>query len=408
MTTTAKAGMQLETEDERRCAMEIKQAVQASASTNSSHDSHDNHTTSTTTSTTSTDLEPLTPLSPLTDMEYAQHALVAQGNVFRAMQRIHGMQHFKKLYQIDDTVQQGCQAVQAFLEQQPAFILDVDWNSYNQEPSLVMDMRAFQPARAFEYTRSNKSWNVLVRGHYYLNKACQPTLASIRKGLLVLLDCDGMEWDTNVNTELDLQLYAELGEHYPRKFKKIKAYNTATAANMWFGLLKRTHTNTIIERVYNNDHHHHHHHNHHLHDLPGRPQQQQHEEDYSFYSATQLGCKLVDVDANRAPRRLTETYLPDSKNMKNLEKLERKIVTRVQELLELRDANEREFFLPTTPIAPAVAVAAATAIAAATAATTVRGREVALPFGGHPFPIAPLGGLQQQQQPEQGFQNHFG
>ena len=344
-------------EEERRCALEIEQAVAASSSMS---------TDSSTDSSTDDSTQSLS-LSPLTAMQYAQHAVIAQGNVHQAMQRIHGMQHFQQLYEIDDTVEQGVQAVQALLEQQPGYILDVDSNPRDHESTLVMDMRAFHPAKALQQHTPTAShcttsknlhhnWSVLVRGHYYLNRACQPTLASVRQGLVMVLDCDGMEWDKNVNTELDLQLHAELGAHYPRKFQKIQAYNTASVANVWFGLCKRIHSNSnangngntavAIERVINQN------------QDPNIHHQRNQDQDHSFYGALQLGCKAVDIDASRAPRRMSEAYLPtnaqdQSSSLRRVEALQEKILTRVRELLELRHVNETQFELPTMPI-PAV------------------------------------------------------
>jgi len=208
---------------------------------------------------------------------------------------------------------------------------------------------------------SDYNWTVLVRGHYYMYRACQPSLASIRQGIQWIVDCDGMteEEEETESTdsassscmkqteEYDQRLFAELLEQYPMKFQSIQAYNTNTlAANVWWGLTQRMWKKR---------------------------------DPTNFRRALQLGCRLVDSDASRHPRRrLAEIYSaapqpaaaapqyqpqpqqhyarqpppPPQEHQDNAttsNEAESKILRRVRELLSLREVNEAEFEIATQP-----------------------------------------------------------
>jgi hypothetical protein len=244
----------------------------------------------------------------LTDMEIVQYALVAEGHVLHALQRIHTLQAFKKAYDIDDTVAQGMECIAALLDQQDGHFLDVDTNPQTQESVIVVDLQAFFPQRALQInnTKCNNGadyhWKVLARGYYYLCRACTPSLASVRHGLFLVADCHGMKWD-NFDLECNKRIHAELLGAYPIRYKKVMAYHTALVANVCWGLVKRLASDEVKQAV-------------------------------------ELGCRLVDTDAAKPPRRMAELY-----QQPNAKALRQKVLRRVGELLDERDVHEQEYQL---------------------------------------------------------------
>lgn len=267
--------MQL-TEEERRWTQELKAAVDASEDVKS-----------------------------LTDMELAQQALTHNGHVLNALLSIKSMQEFRKMYGIDDTKEQGLQCLQALFDQQDAMFLEIDLNPQTQEASIVVDVREFCPRKAtaiIEGKPADHSWTTLVRGYYYLSRVAQPSLASIRHGLFLVVDCDGVGW-SNFDNELDQRLHAELLSHLPMNYKKTMCYGTAMVSNIWWGLTKRLWSE-------------------------------------QFRNVLELGCKLVDTDPSRPPRRLATMY-----RQPDLETVRRKMERRAMELLQTRENNDEEFTL---------------------------------------------------------------
>ncbi|CAB9504385.1 expressed unknown protein [Seminavis robusta] len=244
----------------------------------------------------------------LTDMQIAQYAIVADGHILNALQRIHAMVAFQKEYDIDDSVAQGMECIEALLDQQDGVFLDVDTNPQTQESVIVVDVRAFNPKAALSVNRTGKGgaelhWKILARGYYYLYKAAQPSLASVRHGLFLVADCDGMGWE-NFDLESLQRIHAELFQAYPMRWKSIMAYNTGLVANVCWGLCKRLWS-------------------------------------LEFRQALELGCQLVDTDASKPPRRMAEMY-----QQPNVAAVRKKVLRRVGELLGERDENEDEYDFP--------------------------------------------------------------
>ena len=190
-------------------------------------------------------------LNKICDMEIAQQALTHQGNVLNALLSIRALQEFRTSHDINDTPKQGIQALQALMEQQEGVFLDLDTNPQTQEPVLVMDLQAFQPHKALQVVpgrTADHNWKVLARGIYYLHKATQSSLAAVRHGLFLVVDCDGVGWE-NFSSEVDNRLHAELLQHLPMNWKKVMAYSTALVANVWYGLTKRLFSSQFCSKL---------------------------------------------------------------------------------------------------------------------------------------------------------------
>lgn len=245
----------------------------------------------------------------ITDMEVAQHSIVHDGNVLNALLSIRALEDFKRIYEIQDTPEEGLQAIQALLKQQQGAFLDLETNPQTQETSVVIDLKAFHPNKALRSVPgkpADHSFHVLARGVYYLFKATTSSLAAARNGLFLVVDCDGVGWD-NCNNELDQRLHAELLQHLPVQWKKVMAYSSALVASVWWGLIKR-----MVSK--------------------------------QFSSKLEKGCRLVDTDPSKPPRRIADMHrIPDLKTAQA--KLERS----AQDLLLLRENNEQEFQIKMAP-----------------------------------------------------------
>jgi hypothetical protein len=243
----------------------------------------------------------------ISDMQVAHQAIVHQGNVFNALLSIKALHEFRRIYQIQDTPEEGLQTLQALSEQQPGFFLDLETNPQTQETSLVVDLQAFQPHKALAIQPgkpADHSFQVLARGVYYLHKATAPSLAAARNGLFLVVDCDNVGWD-NFHSELDQRLHAELLQHLPLQWKKIMAYSTALVASVWWGLSKR-----MFSR--------------------------------QFCSNLEKGCRLVDTDPSRPPRRIADMY-----RQPDLKTVQARFLRSAQQLLHIRETNEQDFSIPT-------------------------------------------------------------
>jgi hypothetical protein len=262
------------TDEERQWALEIKRAVEGSDE-----------------------------IKNLNDMVYAHHAIVARGNLEQALQSIERIQLFREHYKVDHSVEQGVQFLQALMDQQPGFLLNIDIDLDRQEAINAFDCGPYDPKAAFGTTGVHDNWRVFCCGAYYVKFASQPNFAVIRNGLLELVDFGDFSW-ANFSPETSIRFMDEWMRYYPMKMSGLLMYNTGSVANMILSLTK-----------------------------PLMSQSQK--------NALQLGCQVMEQDGSCNPnRRLKEFYLQPTPEFAQEFLLERARI-----LLTTRQYHEASFRL---------------------------------------------------------------
>lgn len=247
-------------------------------------------------------------LDNLCDMEYAHHAIIAQGNLQEALTRVERMQIFRQHYKVDNSLEQGLYFIQELMKQQPGFLMNIDIDLVRQESLNVFDCGCFQPNVALDTTASPEigirdNWKIFACAAYYVKYTSQPTLAVIRNGLLELADFGEYGWK-NFSTETNQRLMDEVISYYPMKWNGLLMYNTVPAANVIMSMCKP---------------------------LMGD----------SMRNALRLGCQFVESDgSHNCNRRLREFYLQP-----NQEEAEANLLERARLLLSTRCHNETTFRL---------------------------------------------------------------
>ncbi|CAB9531788.1 expressed unknown protein [Seminavis robusta] len=276
MTERVDSSMDLEGQ-ERQWALAIKAAVEASSE-----------------------------LDNLTDMEYGQHAIIAQGNLAKALKRIEGLQWCRKEFGIDNTADQGYYFLEETSKLHMGSLLTIDTCPITGEGILGWDLGACFPQVAFEChpndTVMERNWKIHAGGCYYVLHAVQPSFAAIREGTFCLVDGHNMSWG-NISMMYQRRLHDEVWTHYPFKVKKIMEYNTNSIAAAFWSLMK-----PLIPKCIRN--------------------------------VMELGCQVEFVDSKAAPRTLRELYLQPS-----VEESTFHMLKRAHQLLTLRARNEASFRL---------------------------------------------------------------
>jgi len=285
---------------ERSWALELKQSI-----LHPNNDNNDQH-------------DVLDPLS--SDFEYAQWAIITQGDRASALRRIAKMQAFYKNYKVDNTIAQAVYYIKALMEQQPGFILNLNVDLARQESINAFDCGKFNPDVAMGFSaRSNAEsasssslyggggvrdhWQICMCAIYYLKYSCQPSFAVIRNGFLELIDFGDVEWH-NFSLEAQERLFGEMLGDYPMLERHLLAYNTGYIANVGFGLAKKILPKSMLDSI-------------------------------------QLGCRVIENDESRNPtKRLCEFYLQPNLGTAQLNLLERAKI-----LMAMRQHNEAIFRL---------------------------------------------------------------
>jgi hypothetical protein len=239
------------------------------------------------------------------DMEYAQQAIVAGGDLHLALRRMEGLQRFRDTYQIDDTPTQGLYYIQEFIRLQPSALLHLDicpltgegvlaWNSGSLDPKIALQ---HSPGTMFE-----RNWNIHVCAFYYLMQAMTPSLETIREGVFLLLDGVDMRWK-NISMTFQCRLQEELIWYYPLTMKSIMEYNSNSASTIFWGLTK-----AIVPK--------------------------------KWTSVLEVGCKVECSDYTKPTRTLAELYLQPSP-----EEATYYLLQKANELLATRADNNASFQL---------------------------------------------------------------
>lgn len=184
-------------------------------------------------------------LHPLSDYEYVQYAIISQGDIHDALERISAQQTFKTKYHIDDSVDQGRRYLGWVMNNIPGFVLYLDNHVETNESIIAWECSVFNPK---EIMKDDKAWEAYMTFSYYLYSLSQPTFASIRAGIVLLLDCAEVEWK-NVSMEFQQRTHEELRNSYPFKYKRVLAYNTHLIANLGWSLFKKIMSPTMRDSL---------------------------------------------------------------------------------------------------------------------------------------------------------------
>lgn len=170
----------------------------------------------------------------LPDFMYGQLALIDKGDVDYAVQRAYGLQHLREEYDLQDTYEHACRTVKESIATFPGFYLDFSFVERDDCYAFVCDMKGFDIKRLM----GNPNGDALyVGGEYYMLHSMCPDFASIRKGTVMLLECDGYDWKRNIDVRL-FKLCSEVMAAYPVGFNKMKHFNSGMFINMLLAVTK--------------------------------------------------------------------------------------------------------------------------------------------------------------------------
>ena len=173
-------------------------------------------------------------LKPLSDLEYAQYAMVSEGDVGDALERIKVMAVLRESYNVEDTVEQGVAALDRLSEILPGFLIHVDVSEDTGTSFLVIIVKNFDPAQVGS---SERNWGTFMTALYYCMLSQQPTVRSIREGCYEMVDVQDMGWN-NFDMNVEARWFREFTHYIPIRYKSILMYNTNTLFHIAYSMVK--------------------------------------------------------------------------------------------------------------------------------------------------------------------------
>jgi len=286
------------------------------------------------------DSTPIVNVGQVTDLDYVQHAIYALYLIIEpipyplpkpgehaydhiqlllkelvddAVQRIRHLQYFRETYNVKDTLEDAMETLQAYFEQHPGSVALVDVQGVSGNSSLqdedelncvlAMDMNCAGWQGDFSSTvNCDAHFRTYAVGYYYIYNVLNCNVAAMRRGLILIYECEGMKWSFSQQityVKIYRRLSEELMEAYPLHSRKMMAYNTPGWVNFVFSLSK----NFMTE---------------------------------SYQQSVKLGCRWDDEGNSAAPRRLNDLMLTLSPE---------DVLRRCKELYTIRMEHQRTFRL---------------------------------------------------------------
>ncbi|CAB9511533.1 expressed unknown protein [Seminavis robusta] len=173
-------------------------------------------------------------LDNLPDMMYAQIAIITKGNHEDAFRRAWLLQEFRKEYNILDTFEEGLQMVTKLVEILPLMLLSFSFSPSEGTFVVVNDMCKLNTT-VLNTPRRVRMW---MASSYYIHSALSADVASIRRGCIAVVECEGMDWTKKQDFKLLQAMFSQLLTVYPFT-GEFRGFHTGTIFNIMASTLRR-------------------------------------------------------------------------------------------------------------------------------------------------------------------------
>jgi CRAL/TRIO domain len=228
-------------------------------------------------------------LDPMSDFWCTQWALTTDDDTEEFVERALQLQQYREEYGIVDTHAFARRCIREFLDTFPGFII-----AYNYIPAghyVVIVDHAKLDIQALK-----RSPLIYHRGAYFMNHLHFIDLESIRKGGILMFECEGYDWSKHVDFDTFRNTWTELGSVYPLKVHRLLFFHPGVFMNLLVSMSKKFIPSRIRDRF-------------------------------------QMGCQFGDW-------RLDQLY-----NMPNFEAAQQRLWFRIEDALRKRYSNDLLFSL---------------------------------------------------------------
>lgn len=172
-------------------------------------------------------------LDQVSDFMCAQLAIVCQNDVEDALRRCLGLQEFKKEYKVLNTFHEGYRCFQQVFGLFPEQNLSFSFSEKDGTYVFLHDSGKFEPT---VFTNAEMADNWLKAMYYWHLNFC-PDFESIRKGVIILVECEGMTMRRDVLKHYSA-LFSQLLTYYPIN-GQVRHYNTSAMMNVLCSILRQ-------------------------------------------------------------------------------------------------------------------------------------------------------------------------
>ncbi|CAB9516622.1 expressed unknown protein [Seminavis robusta] len=173
-------------------------------------------------------------LDNVSDFMCAQIAIITRGDLDDAVSRVVALQYYRQNYKVIDTEDDGIRYLNFLVPFFPTQILSFCFSISEGTYLLVQDVTKMETCALSAADKVN-DW---MAASYYMHNAMCPDFATIRRGTITLLECEGMRIDQKQDFKLIQKLLSELLCYYPFK-GEMRCFHTGVAFNIMAAIMRR-------------------------------------------------------------------------------------------------------------------------------------------------------------------------
>ncbi|CAB9501400.1 expressed unknown protein [Seminavis robusta] len=174
-------------------------------------------------------------IDPISDFMCVHLAIFFQGGIEAAVERALRLQTFRQEYDILDTLTDSRRALPKHIKLFPKHYLAYNFNKEDGNYYLVADVTQF----SMDKMTRTEMFTAFNAGEYYLFHAMSADFELIRKGAILLAECEGYSWTQHMDVRMIQKVWLELAWTYPLQYQKAKHYNTGVMFNVFLSLVKK-------------------------------------------------------------------------------------------------------------------------------------------------------------------------
>lgn len=182
-------------------------------------------------------------LDPLPDLWYAQLAIVCGDDLQGGLDRLTKIQQYKEQYEIVDDLAFGKRCMREYLRTFPGYLMSCDFAQREGTYLMAIDMCAFD-AKAL---RANPM--AFIQGSYFLEQIGSFELESVRKGIIVLIECEGYRWTDHLGIDTLGEIWSDLWAVYPMNVLQLKHFNTGVFVNTMAAMTRKFQPRAMRQKI---------------------------------------------------------------------------------------------------------------------------------------------------------------
>lgn len=169
----------------------------------------------------------------MTDFDFLEFSFaIPRGDLTLALKNISAMQRFRDEYQILESVEEAEEIVTQFVNfVMPGLILSVGWDDDTSHYHIVLDLAKGRGDQVDPSTGSEDNVRSQMGAFFYIFQAVQPDAAAMRRGVIFVAECEGMQLH-NVFFPGLRQFYKDLRSVYPLKHDEVTWLRPPAVASM--------------------------------------------------------------------------------------------------------------------------------------------------------------------------------